>query len=257
MNNSLLIQLSENEKRFIFIFLLAFILLIIIFIGIGYIIVKVMKSQGQALDRHVHDPVVTKVITDEKHFKKYAKRKNGQLFLKQAWIPLIIIAIGALFLLIRAIALNDWSWSYNPFDNSKGFATLLWTWDYSEVIKKTSTGIVINWPVLTNNPHFVMEAWAAYGFVPCLLVGSIWYVIVVQGYFARLYRINKLAKQIFDKSLENYNQIRGYTDVNPQVAPVVQPQVQSQQPPLPQQNVQQNLNPLDPTNNQNYPPYNG
>ena len=73
---SFLISLSENDKRLIF---ALFIILILVFVLIGYIgflITKVMKWQGKKLDSLVADPVVTHVITNKKHFFRYARKKN-------------------------------------------------------------------------------------------------------------------------------------------------------------------------------------
>ena len=223
----LLIKLSENDKRLIFVLLIALIILLLIIGAIGYLITKVMKRQASKLETAVYDVVVTKVIVDEKHFKKYAWRKNCQMFLKQAWIPLVIIATGSLILLIRAIVTNNWA--YNPFNYQDGFASVLWVWNWAETPTTSFFGITIMnaWPPILNEPHLVGAAWAAYIFVPCLIVGGIWYIIAVQGFFARLLKTNSLAHSVFKKSLENYNQTRGFTDGGPQPAPVP-PQTQTQ-----------------------------
>lgn len=265
INPLLLIQLSETEKRFIFILLLAFVVAIILVAGIGYIIIKVIRIQGSKLDTAVHDAVITKVITNEKHFKKYAWKKNCQLFLKQAWVPVIIILAGAIALLIRAIAVNDWTWNYNPFNHKDGFMTLLWAFDFSKTPTTKVFGLTImsNWPPLLEGgePKFVLEAWASYLFVPCLIVGGIWYILVVQAFFARLYRTVHLSRTIFEKSLENYNQTRGFTDGGtPQ--PVINPAPAQSTLNQPVQNNQPQIdnayNPYNQNNNgSNFPPYNG
>lgn len=249
---NVLIQLSESEKRLIFVILLALIVVCLIIGAIGYLIWKVMKRQGEKLDTAVYDVVVTKVIGDEKQFKRYAWKKNCQMFLKQSWIPLAVIAFGSLILLIRCIATNDWA--YNPFGYSRGFASVLWVWDWSNAPTTNVFGLTVlsAWPPALNTPHLVGEAWAAYIFVPCLVVGGAWYLITVQAFFARLFKTKSLAHSVFKKSLDNYNQTRGFTDGGMQPPPVP-PQPQ----PQPQQQV---MNPQDQFFNNggnNFPPMGG
>lgn len=235
INPVLFIQLSENDKRLIFVLLLAIIVILLIIGAIGYLITKVMKFQSTKLETAVYDVVVTKVITDEKAFKKYAWKKNVQMLLKQTWIPIAIIAFGSIFLLIRAIVYNNWS--YNPFAYQDGFGSLFWVWDFAGAETTTALGIKVwkEWPPLVNSPHLVADAWAAYIFAPCLIVGGTWYILSVQAFFARLFKTKSLAHSVFKKSLENYNQARGFTDggpqINPNPAPVSpQPQPQYQDP---------------------------
>ena len=72
----LLIQLTENDKRIIFVLLAVLILLLVLIAYIGYLVTIVMKWQGKKINNYVTDPVVNGVITNEKDFKRYAKRKN-------------------------------------------------------------------------------------------------------------------------------------------------------------------------------------
>ena len=254
INPVMLIQLSENDKRLIFVLLIALIIVLLFVGAIGYLITKIMKYQASKLETAVYDVVVTKVITDEKAFKKYAWRKNCQMLLKQCWIPLMIIAFGCLILLIRAIAYNNWS--YNPFNHHDGFATVLWLWNYPAAPTTTVFGITVwsEWPPLLNEPHLVGDAWAAYIFVPCLVVGGIWYILSVQAFFARLFKTKSLAHKVFAKSLENYNQARGFTDGGPQINTNVNVNPQQAPTPAPTQPTVQ-PNPFDPNGN-NFPPSN-
>ena len=114
INPVLFIKLSEGDKRLIFVIFLALLILLIIVGAIGYLITKVMKYQASRLETAVYDVVVTKVITDEKAFKKYAWKKNVQILLRQTWKPIAVIAFGFIILLIRAIIYNNWG--YNPWN---------------------------------------------------------------------------------------------------------------------------------------------
>ena len=239
INPLLFIQLSEGDKRLIFIILLALIVVLLIIGAIGYLITKVMKRQASKLETAVYDVVVTKVITDEKAFKKYAWKKNVQMLLKQTWIPLAVICFGSLILLLRCIIYNNFK--YNPFNDTDGFGTLFWTWKWNEAPRASFFGITLisGWPPLNNTPHLEAHAWAAYIFAPCLIVGGVWYILAVQAFFARLFKTSSLAHSVFKKSLENYNQARGFTDGGPQISPNPAP-VQPQ--------------PVDPIRTHQYPP---
>ena len=203
---NILVSLSENDKRLIFALLLVFILVFVLIGYIGFLITRVMKWQGKKLDHVVADPVVTRVITDKKHFRRYARKKNWRLFFKQSWIGVIILLFGGLVLLFRDIFTHDWA--YNVFDYHKtGFGTILFIWDFSKCITKPEgMGLVLNWPELINTPHLEGQAWASYIFVSCLIVGGLWYLIALQALIARTIRMYKLCSSAFDKTLEGFNQ---------------------------------------------------
>lgn len=201
-----LIQLSESDKRLIFAFLLIFILLLVLLSTIGSLVVKSIKKQGKKIETSVYDVVVTRVVTDKKAFKKYAKKKNWRLFYKSSKIALIIMLISFVILMIRNFIFG---WDYNPFNKEDGFGTLLFLWDFSDPACYSEffgIKLLAKWPPLINSPHFVIEAWAAYLFVPGMLVGLIWYLTAVQGLIARSLHIKKLSETLFEKNLSNYNQ---------------------------------------------------
>lgn len=203
---NILVSLSENDKRLIFALLLVFILVFVLIGYIGFLITRVMKWQGKKLDHVVADPVVTRVITDKKHFRRYARKKNWRLFFKQSWIGVIILLFGGLVLSFRNIFTHDWA--YNVFEYQKtGFGTILFIWDFSKCITKPEgMGLVLNWPKLINTPHLEGQAWASYIFVTCLIVGGLWYLIALQALIARTIRMYKLCSSAFDKTLEGFNQ---------------------------------------------------
>lgn len=260
INPNIFIQLSESEKRVLFVILLALIVIIIIIGGIGYIIQRVMANQGKRLDDAVYYVCTYKVIKDERHFKRYAFKKNCQMFIKEAWLPLLIVVIGGLVWLIRDIVYNDFA--YNPLNRFDGFGSVLWVWDFSNPIYYTKVfglTILCEWPALLNSPHLVKEGWGAYLSVPCIAIGGIWYIITVQAFFARLFKTRSLGQQVFSKSLDNYNQLRGFDKpaaqqpAAPQPQPQVQPQNQQgpfQQPFFPGQNNGGN-------NGNGFPPFGG
>ena len=204
-----LVSLSENDKRLI---LALFLVLILVFVLIGYIgflITRLMKWQGKKLDTLVADPVVTRVITDKKHFIKYARKKNWRLFLKQSYIAVLILLVGSIVLIVRDAICRDFA--YNVFEYQKtGFGTILFLWDFSVCFKREGVSLVVNWPKLINQPHFEVNAIVSYIFVTCLIVGGIWYLIALQSLISRTIRMYQLSTSAFEKTLEGFNQNTQY-----------------------------------------------
>ena len=128
MNINLLISLSENDKRLLLAVLLVLILFFVLIGYIGLLITRVMRWQGKKLDTVVADVVVTRVITDKKHFKRYARKKNWRLFFKQSAIPIALIFTAVIFLVIRNAVTRDWA--YNVMSKENGFSTLFFLWDF-------------------------------------------------------------------------------------------------------------------------------
>ena len=214
MINYLLIQLTESDKRIIFVLLAVFILILVLIAYLGYLVTKIMKWQGKKINSHVTDVITTQVITNEKDFKRYAKKKNWWLFYHQARIPGLIVLVAVIFYIVVSCIAGF----KNPFDRHTGFATLLFVWDFSTIVTvpESGAGILVNWPQLVNTPHIAGEAWVSYIFVPGLIGGGIWYLITVQAFIARFLQINKLAQKIFNEQIENY--VPGqqqYTNPNP------------------------------------------
>ena len=206
MNTLFLLKLSENDKRIIIALLFAFILLFVLVGLLGSLVIRVMKWQGKKCDDLISDVVVNRIVTTPASLKSYARKKNSRYFIKQAWIPVILIALGTLLLIIRNAVFGNWN--YNPFNTGDGFGSLFFVWDFGSIITKpeTGAGVLLNWPALINEPHFEAKALFSYFIVPCYLVGGFWYFFIAQGYLARTLRAKRLAKTVFDKSLENYNQ---------------------------------------------------
>lgn len=207
MNTKLLIQLSENDKRIIIAALLVLILVFVLIGLIGSLIVRTMKWQGKKCDTLVSDVVTNHIVTTPHQLRKYARKKNIRYFIKQAWIPIILIVVGGLVLIIRNLIKQDWS--YNPFNINDGFGTLLFVWDFENPDYYTTIfglRVLASWPGLTNSPHFVIEGIYAYISIPFMFIGAIWYLVVAQAYLARTLRAIKLSKQVFEKSLDGFNQ---------------------------------------------------
>ena len=203
--NPILISLSENDKRMIFAILIIVILLLVLIGYLGFLLTRLMKWQGKKMDTLIHDPVITKVIKDKRHLISFGRKKNWALFYKQAWIPFIIIMVGLLVLFIRNGITDDWS--YNVFSTENGFGTLFFTWKISGEMTGDATSLIrFNKLVVDNRPHFVASAWAGYISAPCFLVGGLWYFFVSSSLLARTIQLYKRSKEVFEKSLDGFNQ---------------------------------------------------
>lgn len=205
--NNILLSLSDSDKRLVFSLLLILIIIVVLIGLLGYVLVRLMKWQGKKIDTLVHDVVVTKVITDKKHFVKYGRYKNWALFFKQAYISIIIILVGVIAVIIHNAVTNNWE--YNPFSTYDGFGTLFFTWKPSG---KYIGGSLIKFATLEvdNTPHLIASAWAGYIFGPTIIVGGIWYVVAAACLLARTFYLYKRSKSIFEKSLDGYHQNETY-----------------------------------------------
>ena len=203
-----LIQLTENDKRIIFALCIAIILLFVLIGLLGSLIIRTMKWQGKKCDTLVSDVVTNHIVTTPHQLRMYAGKKNSRLFIKQAWIPVVLIIVGVLIIVIHNAVLN--SWSYNPFNIEDGLGSLLfvWTIKYNDPEAYTvifGVKILVKF-VLVNEPHFVAAALCSYFAVPLVVIGGLWYLVAAQAYLARTIRSIKLSKTVFEKNLDNYNQ---------------------------------------------------
>lgn len=206
--NNVLISLSDSDKRLVF-SLVLILIVAIAFIGLlGYFLFRIMKWQGKKIDHLVHDVVVTKVVTNKKHFLQYGRKKNWAYFFKQAYIPAIILVVAFLTLIIHNSIYGDWA--YNPFSSVDGFGTLFFTWKFTG---NTVGGGLIRFAelALDNTPHFIASAWAGYIFGPLFLVGGTWYCISASCLLSRTVALYKRSKTVFEKSLEGYRQDETYS----------------------------------------------
>ncbi len=200
-----LIALTENDKR---ILIALGLLLILIFVIVGYIgllVERTMKRQAKRAGIMMHDVVAAKVITNPRAFIKFGRKKNNRLFFKQAYIPFLILLLALIIYIIYGAVTRNWKLNIFDYQN-EGFSTLLFIWNFKDpkiYIDWFGIKIIGNWPPLINTPHFVWTAWASYIIVPCLFIGGIWLFVTVQAHIARAFRIRKLAKTVFNPSLDN------------------------------------------------------
>jgi hypothetical protein len=203
---SLLVKLTENDKRLL---IAIFIVFILVFVLIGYLVhlvKRIMKRQAKQVDKFMYDMVKLKIVKTTKHFRKVANKKSYRYFFKKSVIPIIFMLISSLTVLIFCLIkeINNISFL---FSTENGFMSLFYTFDWKNMPKAEFFGITLpcDWPPVLNTPHFVyndVHAWISYICVPLFSIGVIWYLINVQAFIARAYRIIKMSKDVFGKDLE-------------------------------------------------------
>lgn len=203
MFNPILVSLSEGDKRMIFALVLVLLLILALMGYLSFLLVKLMKWQGKKVDTLIHDVVVTRVITDKKHLISYGRKKNWALFFKQAWIPLTVVVFGILIWIIGCTVLQDFS--YNPFNTYNGFGSIFWTWKISGEYTDTQL-IKFAKLVIDNTPHMTASGWSGYISAPCYIIGGTWYIVTVMALIGRTIKLHKRSSEIFEKSLEGFNQ---------------------------------------------------
>ncbi|MCR4562261.1 MAG: hypothetical protein K5694_03555 [Bacilli bacterium] len=197
------IEMTENDRRLL-IFFIILALIVFLLIGlIGMLICKLNRYFGQQIDEYLKEPVSYRVIPDPGHFKKYGHKVNRRLLYKQARIPLLILLLGLAFYIIYSLV-GAGGWGRNYFGE---FCDLFFIWDFEHAKTVTVFGINVlsEWPPLLHGPMVVAEHWPSYVLVPILVIGGVWYLVVIQAFLSRHFMIGKRAKTVYKKTLEGYN----------------------------------------------------
>ena len=216
---SMLVKLSENEKRLIIGLLIAVILIFVLIGFLGLLVKKIMISQAHRADTFMYDLVVTKTVKNSRHFRQVGNKKNHRLLFKQSWIPFLLLLVSVTFLLIYMGVSGNWD--LNVFDyygsngtDGEGFTTLFFIFDFPNAPRTEWFGISIvsGWPPILSSPYLSANAWPSYVFVPLFVTGAIWYIVCVQAFIARSYRLLVQSKKVFEKRLDNYDATKNPLD---------------------------------------------
>lgn len=224
-----LIKLTESDKRFVIAIVLIICAILSLLIVLALLIEHICKIQSKGLDKLVHDYVVTGILDSKNKFIKVANEKNRRYFYKKSKIAVLLILLHFIIALIYILIINNIQglqhitygdlWTSYGAENSTGYgiATIFYIWDFANAETGNFLGMQVpgNIPVL-NYPHFDVYAIVSYIAIPIFLIGGIWYLIEVQGFIARKFRIYKLAKSIYSKNLDNvqYDSLNGLTSKN-------------------------------------------
>lgn len=205
-------KLSEDSKRLLIALLFALIIFFIIVGCIGLLIKKTMKKQAEGADDMMYDVIRAGIFNKKSDLIKFGIKKNHVVFFRQAWRPFIVMVAASAIMILYCLTMNNWN--VDIFDHqTEGIGTLFHVFDWANVPRTKIFGISVisDWPPLLSSPHWSWSAWGSYIFVPAMLVGLLWFMFCVQAYIARSFRIYRIAKKVFSRSID---------DLPPQEKPV-------------------------------------
>ena len=222
------VSMSDNDRKLMIVLIVILVLFFILLGLIGMLIRFTMQQQAKHIDTYMHDPVVYRVVADPQHFRKFGHQVNHRLLYRQALVPFILGFASLLFYLIYAGATGTWAEDY--FGHC---STLFFTWKWNDpsiYAKFWGVTLLTRWPDLQTSPAPNVAYWASYVLVPLWLITIVYFLVVIQAYFARFLMINRRSRTIYEKSLEGYNfysTMGGYgvptqpvnNPINPQVPP--------------------------------------
>lgn len=202
MNNIILLMLISEKTKMILtviaIVLLVFIVLFLILGLIGRLIETTMRFQGKKVDAYMTNVVISRLCDTPKEFNKIANLKNKICFFRASIAPLIIGLVAFFIWLIYHAIIGEWNQSI--FDTKTGVLSLVYLFDFSKA--KYVPPLGFDGITISNTPHFVEGGAITNYFIFFFgLTAIIWYLINVQAYIARLYRIKKLKETIYSKDL--------------------------------------------------------
>ncbi len=197
------ITLNENDRRLLIIFLI-FLLILFILVGlIGMGVRLLFKKQGKRVDSFLHDPVVYRVISSPDHLKRYGRKKNAQLFVREASPAILIGLLLLAFYLVYSSISGEWA--VNHFER---FSTLFYVYDWNEEsIYVTLWGMRLlnEWPPLIHAPYLDSSYWASYVIVPLFLIFITYYLVASMAYLSRCLTLRSRMHTVYEKTLEGYN----------------------------------------------------
>ena len=204
MNPLWLIKLTEEDTRILIAIFIIVLLVFVIISYIGSLIRRIMKLQAKDLDTSMHDLVSTGVVDTPRYFRRIAIKKNNRLLFKHMRIPFLLLFVSITFMVIYLSWIENYDLSFLWDYQSKGITTLFFIFDWPNQPHALFFGLNLpsGWPPVLNTPHLEWEAWPSYIFAPLFSVGAVWFLISIQAYVARTWRLWTMSKAVFQKDLE-------------------------------------------------------
>lgn len=167
---------------------------------IGRVVELIIDRQAKKVDKFMSPLIVSGLIDDDKTFTKTAFKKIRIYFFKTSIAPIFLMIISLLiYIIYHGI---DGNWSESIFNDETGIGTLFFTWDFTNAQYYFPLGI--GGITLRNTPHFLKDIRILNYFIFLFgFVGLVWYLLNVQGYIARSFRIKKLGDKMFSQNLDN------------------------------------------------------
>ncbi|MCF0117184.1 MAG: hypothetical protein HUJ61_03935 [Bacilli bacterium] len=213
-----LLELTENDKRILIAILLFFFLFFAIVGWIVQGIRKIMHIQGKVVDTYMDDMTKTNVIKSKRRFTKIARYKSRYLLFKQAWIPLLIMAVAWIIVAVYVTISHEDNLLF-LFSEKDGFGTLFFIQDWSKAPRADFFGlhiisgwaplkeIVIDDTIVQCHPRAYWSSgnwWISIITVPMMIVSALWFLLITQRFIARDQRIYYLSRILYQKNLEVY-----------------------------------------------------
>lgn len=201
---SILLKLSETDKRLIIgLFLLA--ILVFLIIGLIYDSFKsLMDRQGKKIDAMMNLPVSSGLIMSKKQFRKVASYKSDvQFYHTFSRIVLLALFSGVIHLIYFLVMDIAFELPNNIWDTTTGISTLFYTFDWANMPRSNFFGLNLpsDWPAVINRPHFELMAIGSYVVAPLYVVCIFGAFMTILAYLSRTLRIRKLAKLLFSADL--------------------------------------------------------
>ena len=198
---TLLIKLSESDKR-VLIALLLIIILILIIVGYLVKLIKyIVKVQAHHVDKAMYDILDANLITEKKTFFKVSWEKSRRKFYYDARIPMIVIILMISLILVYQTFKGDYSWSFigeNLYDAS--FTLHFPTENFFGL------QLISNWPTISKASvfhFFSFEAWISYIFFIAISYGAIHFLVCTCALMARDIYTIKAGNDYFHKDIKD------------------------------------------------------
>lgn len=209
MNVFASIQFSETDKKALIILLILLVIVILIIGLIGMAVRATMHYQAKRADSMMHDVAVTHVINSPKAFRRFGFKKNNRALFRDSLLPFLVFALAILIWVIWNLFVNRWGESvfsmadelfvHIKWDNS------LYPADDPLFVRVFGIYVFARWPeAMEGYPRFNVENLVGYIVAFLYVVVIVWYAVICQAYLARFFRIERLSRSIYEKSLEGF-----------------------------------------------------
>lgn len=203
------IQFSETDKKALIILLILLVIVILIIGLIGVAVRATMHYQAKRADSMMHDVAVTRVIDNPKSFRRFGLKKSNRALFRDSLLPFVVLAATILLWVIWNLFVERWGESVFSISDEL-FIHI--KWDNSQYpaddplfVRVFGIYIFARWPeAVEGYPTFKVENLVAYIVAFMYVVVIIWYAVICQAYLARFFRIERLSRSIYEKSLEGF-----------------------------------------------------
>lgn len=199
-------------RKAVLIILMIILAIFFVFGLIGRALQVAYKNAGKKVDKFMSKFIVTKVVTNEKDFKRIANFKSRNRFVKMV-IPAVIIFILLFITWIICMSINGWRES-----TLLVFFKMLYPW---EGLPRYVLPFGFDFSQVTCNFPQLNEWFNLYSLIFSLIfiVTLLYYLANVGAFMARKRRIRKLANQMFSKNLDNVDLSTFLTPNNTPIIP--------------------------------------